>query len=180
MGSRGLTASGRYAVACSGTTLASRIGGESAQDTQAGIDYRNDFDDLRADGINNERRTLGDFVLDDQTRQGDTVRNVDASSLVESYYLMGLLKWEKLEFTGGARHEQEERSFFIYPDLNPNDVAENKNPDETDRERILAARCQPDLLFRRARRFRQRQTLGSDLPTARRSRDRPFTSSRRS
>ena len=110
-------------------TLASRIGGESAQDTQAGVDYRNNFSDLVADGINNERRTLGDFVLEDQTRQGDTVRNVDASSLVESYYLMGLLKWEKLEFTGGARHEQEERTFFIYPELNPNDVAENKNPD---------------------------------------------------
>lgn len=110
-------------------TLNPAIGGLAAQDTQSGIDTRNGFDDLTADGINNARRTTGDFVLEDQTRSGDTVRNVDASSLVESFYLMSILKWDKLEMSGGARHEHESRTFFLLPGLNNDDVVANLNPE---------------------------------------------------
>lgn len=108
-------------------SLTSRITGQATTDDQFGVDTRENFDDLESDGVRGLNQSTGDFTIADQTRAGNTVRNIDASSLVESYYLMGLLKWDKLEFTGGARHESESRNFFIYPDLNPNGIADFRN-----------------------------------------------------
>ncbi len=129
-------------------TMASSIGGMAAQDDQFGVDTLAGFDDLTADGIRSASRTEGDFIIGDQTRSGNTVRNVDASSLVESYYLMGLLKWDQIEFTGGARHEKEERAVLHLPRSEPLRDRRIAQPGWPDRKRILAPRLQPDALFR--------------------------------
>ena len=119
--------------------LSPTLRNQSSTDDQAGVDNRNGFDELSADGIRSTGRTTGDFIISDQTLAGNNVRNVDASSLVESYYLMGLLKWDRLEFTGGVRREKETRNFLILPGLNPSAVVEASNPIPIENEYWLPA-----------------------------------------
>ncbi|MDA0767424.1 MAG: outer membrane beta-barrel protein [Verrucomicrobia bacterium] len=42
-------------------------------------------------------------------------RNYDGSSDLEAFYVMGMLAWDSWTLSGGARFEEEERSYFLLP-----------------------------------------------------------------
>lgn len=59
------------------------------------------------------------IFIEENTRSGNTVRNVDAGTVLSSGYLQGNLAIGKWDITGGLRYEAEDRSFEVFKDLNP-------------------------------------------------------------
>ena len=108
--------------------VSSRLSNAALRNPQFGVDLFDDFDSVIVDGIRSVSKTEG-VIIKDQSRGGNTVRNVDASSLIKSAYMMGTLNWRDIEFISGARIEREVRNYYIDPDLNQQSLAEFLNPD---------------------------------------------------
>ncbi|MEM7396133.1 MAG: TonB-dependent receptor, partial [Verrucomicrobiota bacterium] len=104
-----------------GSTLRRNIN----NDDQFGVDFLADYDsDEYIDGTNRGGEGLW---LDEQTRSGNTIRNLDAFQDINAAYLMGTLSWDNLKITGGFRFEQEERGFNVITELNREEDANRLN-----------------------------------------------------
>lgn len=59
------------------------------------------------------------FFIEENTTDGNTVRNVNAGTKVQAAYLQGNLEFGRWEVIGGARFETEDRSFEVLANQNP-------------------------------------------------------------
>jgi TonB-dependent receptor len=114
---------GRFFTYNLGQPLNGRLAEED--DGQYGIDFLNGINgqlDPNGDPIFNghasNNQSNGIFIQEN-TRSGNTVRNVDAGTDLIASYLQASLTFGKWDITGGARYESEDRSFEVFQDLNP-------------------------------------------------------------
>ncbi|MEZ5304064.1 MAG: TonB-dependent receptor [Verrucomicrobiales bacterium] len=105
-------------------------GSNAAPNDQAGVDFLSSGkvnSPEVIDGYRFNSAASQGYEVRDLTTAGQTVRNVDASTLLEAGYLMGTAKVGKIELMAGVRLEREERDFYIIPELNPAGVADATN-----------------------------------------------------
>jgi TonB-dependent receptor len=63
--------------------------------------------------------TSNNIFIEENTRSGNTVRNVDAGTILSSGYVQGSWSIGDWDMTGGFRYESEDRSFEVFQNLNP-------------------------------------------------------------